>query len=225
MRLPDSGKLKLTVSKFYRVAGGTTQKQGVTPDIILPTPYDYMEIGEATLPNCLEADHTQKLAYRRVNRVDGHVDALTELSNGRITGDQDFSYILEDIETLKERLKDKSVSLNEAKRLAEKDDDKAKREVRKKERKSRADAEETVYDLTKKMIETNTKLGEEVEDEEKPIRLEEEPEDGEEIEEEEDQPKLDPHMRETLHILHDYIKLLNPKKQIAAKDIGTTLVK
>ena len=219
VRLPHSGKLKLTVSKFYRIAGGTTQKQGVTPDIILPTPYDYMEIGEATLPNCLEADHTQKLSYRAVNRVVGHVEPLTKLSNERINVDQDFAYILEDIETLKERLKDKSVSLNEAKRLAEKDDDKAKREKRKNERNSRSDAEETVYELTKKMIETNTKLGEEIEDEEKPIRLEEEPEDGEEeIEDEEDQPKLDPHMRETLHILHDYIKLLDPKKQIAAKE-------
>ena len=220
VRLPDSGKLKLTVSKFYRVAGGTTQKQGVTPDIILPTPYDYMEIGEATLPNSLEADHTEKLAYRRVNRVLGHVDTLTELSNGRISNDQDFSYILEDIDTLKERLKDKSVSLSEATRLAEKDDDKANREKRKTERKARGDAEETVFDLTIKMIKTDTKLGEEVEDEEKPIRLEEEPEDGEEIEDEEDQPKLDPHMRETLHILHDYIKLLKSKEQIAAKEIG-----
>ena len=220
VRLPDSGKLKLTVSKFYRVAGGTTQKQGVTPDIILPTPYDYMEIGEATLPNSLEADHTEKLAYRRVNRVLGHVDTLTELSNGRISNDQDFSYILEDIDTLKERLKDKSVSLSEAARLAEKDDDKANREKRKTERKARGDAEETVFDLTIKMIKTDTKLGEEVEDEEKPIRLEEEPEDGEEIEDEEDQPKLDPHMRETLHILHDYIKLLKSKEQIAAKEIG-----
>ncbi|MDA7675290.1 carboxy terminal-processing peptidase [bacterium] len=220
VRLPDSGKLKLTVSKFYRVAGGTTQKQGVTPDIILPTPYDYMEIGEATLPNSLEADHTEKLAYRRVNRVLGHVDTLTELSNGRISNDQDFSYILEDIDTLKERLKDKSVSLSEATRLAEKDDDKANREKRKTERKARGDAEETVFDLTIEMIKTDTKLGEEVEDEEKPIRLEEEPEDGEEIENEEDQPKLDPHMRETLHILHDYIKLLKSKEQIAAKEIG-----
>ena len=220
VRLPNSGKLKLTVSKFYRVAGGTTQKQGVTPDIILPTPYDYMEIGEATLPNSLEADHTEKLAYRRVNRVLGHVDTLTELSNGRISNDQDFSYILEDIDTLKERLKDKSVSLSEATRLAEKDDDKANREKRKTERKARGDAEETVFDLTIKMIKTDTKLGEEVEDEEKAIRLEEEPEDGEEIEDEEDQPKLDPHMRETLHILHDYIKLLKSKEQIAAKEIG-----
>ena len=97
--------------------------------------------------------------------------------------------------------------------MAEKDDDKAKREKRKIERKARGDAEETVFDLTIKMIKTDTKLGEEVEDEEKPIRLEEEPEDGEEIEDEEDQPKLDPHMRETLHILNDYIKLLKSKNK------------
>jgi carboxyl-terminal processing protease len=221
VRLPDSGKLKLTVSKFYRVAGGTTQKQGVIPDLILPTPYDYMEIGEATLPNCLEADHTEKLAYRRLNRVVEHVETLVKHSNARIKDDQDFAYILEDIETLKERLKDKSVSLSETKRLAEKDEEKAKREKRKQERKLRDKAEEAVFDLTIKMIKSNTKLGEEVENEEKPIRLEEEPEEGEETEEEEDQPKLDSHMRETLHILHDYIKLLNPKGHIAAKESVT----
>ena len=220
VRLPDSGKLKLTVSKFYRVVGSTTQKQGVTPDLILPSPYDYMEIGEATLPNCLEADHTEKLNYRRVNRVAGRVEPLTKLSNGRVKGDQDFAYILEDIETLKKRLKDKSISLNETKRLTEKDEEKAKRDNRKKERKTRGDTKESVFDLTIKMIKTNTKLGDEVENEEKPIRLEETPEDGEVEEEEEDQPKLDPHMRETLHILHDYIKLLDPKKQVAVKENG-----
>ena len=219
VRLPDSGKLKLTVSKFYRVIGSTTQKQGVTPDIILPTPYDYMEIGEATLPNSLEADHTQKLDFRGVNRVAMHIDPLTKRSSARIKDDQDFAYILEDIETLKERLEDKSVSLSEAKRLAEKDEEKAKRETRKKEREARGDTGETVYDLSIKMIKTDTKLGEEIENEEKPIRLEEENED-EEVEEEEDEPKLDPHLRETLHILHDYIMLLDPKKQIAAKDNG-----
>ena len=221
VRLPDSGKLKLTVSKFYRVVGSTTQKQGVTPDLILPSPYDYMEIGEATLPNSLEADHTEKLNYRRVNRVAGRIEPLTKLSNERVKNDQDFAYILEDIETLKKRLKDRSISLNETKRLAEKDEEKAKRDNRKKERKTRGDTKESVFDLTIKMIKTNTKLGEEVENEEKPIRLEEDPEDGEEeIEDEDDQPKLDPHMRETLHILHDYIKLLDPKKQIAVKENG-----
>ena len=223
VRLPDSGKLKLTVSKFYRVVGSTTQKQGVTPDLILPSPYDYMEIGEASLPNCLEADHTEKLNYRRVNRVAGRIEPLTKLSNERVKDDQDFAYILEDIEILKKRLEDKSISLNETKRLSEKDEEKAKRDTRRKERKTRGDAKETVFDLTIKMIKTNTELGDEVENEEKPIRLEETPEDGEEVEEleeEEDQPKLDPHMRETLHILHDYIKLLDPKKQVAVKENG-----
>jgi len=69
------------------------------------------------------------------------------------------------------------------------------------------------------MIQKNKALGEEVEEEEKPIRLkaENDDEDSEEEEEEEDASKLDPHLRETLQILQDYIKLLDPKKQIAGK--------
>ena len=128
----DSGQLKFTISKFYRVAGGTTQKQGVSPDIVRPTPYDYMEIGEATLPNSLAADHTDPLNYRKLNRVNDYVKRLTTRSDARIKDDQDFAYILEDIKTLKERLLDKSLSLNETTRLKEKDDEKEKRETRKK---------------------------------------------------------------------------------------------
>ena len=45
------------------------------------------------------------------------------------------------------------------------------------------------------------------------------PEDGEEEIEDEDEIKLDPHLRETLQILHDYIKLLDPNKQIAARNV------
>ena len=116
VRLPDSGKLKLTVSKFYRVAVATTQKQGVIPDLILPTPYDYMEIGEASLPNCLEGRSHGKTRLSTPHRVVEHVETLVKNSNARIKDDQDFAYILEDIETLKERLKDKSVSLSETKR-------------------------------------------------------------------------------------------------------------
>ena len=62
---------------------------------------------------------------------------LTTRSDARIKNDQDFAYILEDIKTLKERLLDKSLSLNETTRLKEKDDEKEKRETRKKERKDR----------------------------------------------------------------------------------------
>ena len=220
VRINDPGKLKLTISKFYRIAGGTTQKQGVKPDLILPSPYDYMEIGEASLPNSLAADHTDPLNYRRLNLVTDYIQKLSSKSIDRIKKNQDFEYILDDIETLKKRLTDKSFSLNEAKRLKEKDEDKAKREIRKKERKDRGKTDETIYDVTIKMIQKNIALGEEVEEEEKPIRLKEENDDEdseEEEEEEEDASKLDPHLRETLQILQDYIKLLDPKKQIAGK--------
>ena len=218
VRINDPGKLKLTISKFYRIAGGTTQKQGVKPDLILPSPYDYMEIGEASLPNSLAADHTDPLNYRRLNLVTDYIQKLSSKSIDRIKKNQDFEYILDDIETLKKRLTDKSFSLNEAKRLKEKDEDKAKREIRKKERKDRGKTDETIYDVTIKMIQKNIALGEEVEEEEKPIRLKEENDDEDsEEEEEEDASKLDPHLRETLQILQDYIKLLDPKKQIAGK--------
>ncbi|MDP6893179.1 MAG: carboxy terminal-processing peptidase, partial [Verrucomicrobiota bacterium] len=215
VRINDPGKLKLTISKFYRIAGGTTQKQGVKPDLILPSPYDYMEIGEASLPNSLAADHTDPLNYRRLNLVKDYIQKLSSKSVDRIKKDQDFTYILDDIETLKKRLKDKSFSLNETKRLKEKDEDKAKRENRKKEREDRGKPEETIYDVTIKMIQKNIALGEEIEEEEKPIRLKEENDDEDSEEEEEEAPKLDPHLRETLQILQDYIKLLDPKKQIA----------
>ena len=99
VRIKDPGKLKLTISKFYRIAGGTTQKQGVKPDLILPNPYDYMDIGEAKLPNSLAADHTDPLNYRRLNLVKDYVETLSSKSTDRIKKDQDFSYILEDIET------------------------------------------------------------------------------------------------------------------------------
>ena len=161
-------------------------KSRASPRTSCCTPYDYMEIGEATLPNSLAADHTDPLNYRKLNRVNDYVKRLTTRSNARIKDDQDFAYILEDINTLKERLLDKSLSLNDTTRLKEKDDEKEKRETRKKERKDRGKPEETVYDLTIKMIQKNLKLGEEVEDEEKPIRLEEEVDNEEEVEEDEE---------------------------------------
>ncbi|MDP2866049.1 MAG: S41 family peptidase, partial [Elusimicrobiota bacterium] len=56
LRQYKAGGLRLTIQKFYRVEGTTTQKIGVAPAIVLPSIYDFMEIGEASLPNCLSAD-------------------------------------------------------------------------------------------------------------------------------------------------------------------------
>ena len=53
----DSGQLKFTISKFYRINGATTQRDGVTADIALPSIMDYLGTSEGELPRALEADH------------------------------------------------------------------------------------------------------------------------------------------------------------------------
>jgi len=110
--VPNPGKLKITVSKFYRINGSTTQKQGVTPDVILPSLYDYLDIGEASLENCLPADQTTPATYTKLDMVKPYVPELQKASKERISHSKDFAYLMEDIEQIKKRQEEKSVSLN-----------------------------------------------------------------------------------------------------------------
>ena len=64
-RSQDDGALKLTIQKFYRVAGGSTQLHGVTSDIVLPTLTDLPEYGEGALKNCLPYDEVPKAKYTK----------------------------------------------------------------------------------------------------------------------------------------------------------------
>ncbi|MBI3416495.1 MAG: carboxy terminal-processing peptidase [Verrucomicrobia bacterium] len=154
----DAGQLKFTIQKFYRIAGGTTQKYGVTPDLVLPSATDYMELGEALLPNCLEADSTPPQTYEHFGRVKPYLAELDKRSKERIARNVDFTYVNEDIEQLKKQRADKTVSLNEAKRVQEKKEQKAKLEARKEERKKRPATGEQVFDLTLEMVDKNLPL-------------------------------------------------------------------
>ena len=101
----NPGKLKLTVQKFYRVDGTTTQRVGVTPDIILPSAYDYMEIGESSLPNSLPATTNAPVSsYPHLDLVKSYLADLKQRSEKRLATDKDFTYINEDIELLKKKL-------------------------------------------------------------------------------------------------------------------------
>jgi len=83
--ISEPGKVKVTVSKFYRIAGGTTQKQGVTPDIILPSIYDYLDIGESSLDNALEADNIAPAkGYESLGEVKQYVTELEKSSKARV---------------------------------------------------------------------------------------------------------------------------------------------
>lgn len=217
-QVADPGQLKFTISKFYRIAGGTTQKHGVTPDITLPNVLDLLETGEAYLPNVLEADNIQPAKYQRTDRINGSLEQLRKLSTERIAKNQDFRYILEDIEQVKKQRADKSVSLSEPQRLKEKAEAEARAEARKKERDARPAVTDKVFLVKTETVDKNQPLvalqppKPKAEDKDKPNAKAPAPkphEDGEEPEDTTDAAKaiLDVYLKETLSILGDYIRL------------------
>jgi carboxyl-terminal processing protease len=103
----DPGKLKITVQKFYRVTGFSTQQLGVSSDVVLPSLDDYLDIGEAYLPNCLPGDQIEPLVFQRVRNLAPAIALLRKRSAQRIASNPEFGFIEEDIRLLKARLAQK----------------------------------------------------------------------------------------------------------------------
>lgn len=148
----DPGVLKLTIRKFYRAGGSSTQLEGVIPDIELPSIRSYLDVSERSMENALQWDTVSSADFEKLNRVKPYLAELQKRSAQRLQTDKDFSYVKEDIEEYKKTLEDKSVSLNEKERLAEKKKTEARLEDRKKERASRPKSDEKVYEITLKNI-------------------------------------------------------------------------
>src|SRR2546427_7869569 len=145
----EDGALKLTIQKFYRVAGGSTQLHGVASDIVLPSLSDLPEFGEGALKNALPYDEVPKAKYTKWS--DTHslfVDQLKRRSGERVKNDPEFHYVMEDIGRLRHKLDDNRISLNEDVRKSETQDDKLRKEMRSKERLARNEEEPRIYRLT-----------------------------------------------------------------------------
>src|SRR5213079_2716660 len=148
-RSHKDGALKLTIQKFYRVAGGSTQRHGVSSDIVLPSLTDLPEYGESALKNALAYDEVPKAKYTKWS--DTHslfVDQLKRRSEERVKNDPEFHYVMEDIERLRHKLDDNRISLNEDVRKSETQEDKLRKEMRSKERLARHEEEPRIYRLT-----------------------------------------------------------------------------
>jgi len=119
----DPGALKLTIKKFYRASGASTQLKGVVPDIILPSILsESKDIGEAALENPLPWDTIRSAKFDKVNMVEPYLGELRKRSSERVATDKEFSYIRQDIEFFKKQQADKTISLNEKVRLKEKEE-------------------------------------------------------------------------------------------------------
>ena len=132
-----SGELKLTIQKFYRVSGGSTQSRGVIPDIVLPSTFDAVKIGENHLPHFLLYDEIPPVRFNRWSRSAPPVNELRLATEARLAKNPEYRYILEDTTLLKRKNEEKSVTLNEARRLAEQKQNEERTETRKQERAGR----------------------------------------------------------------------------------------
>jgi len=148
-RSDEDGALKLTIQKFYRVAGGSTQLHGVASDVILPSLSDLPEFGEGALKNALAYDEVAKARYTKWS--DSHslfIDQLRRRSEERVKNDPEFHYVMEDIGRLRHKLDENRISLNEDQRKKELQDDKLRKETRSKDRLARNQEEPRIYRVT-----------------------------------------------------------------------------
>ncbi len=207
-RRAKSGALKLTIQKFYRVSGGSTQNQGVVPDIHLPAVADHMEITESTLKNALPYDVERPAAFEPTHSVTAALHVLRRASEGRIAASPEFAYVQEDIIRYKRQLEDKTISLNEAKRLAEKAADKARVEGRKKERAGRKTEPLKFEEITLQSLD-----GKKPKPAEPAVAKSTAAAEGEDYEK---APASDYVLEESLSILSDLVALTSPAAQNAS---------
>jgi len=107
----DLGFLKMTIQKFYRINGGSTQLKGVTPDIALPSRYKYLEIGERDEDNPMEWDKIDSVNYTKWNRY-SNFDSVVANSNTRVEANEYFKLVEENAKWLKESKDDTTVYLS-----------------------------------------------------------------------------------------------------------------
>jgi carboxyl-terminal processing protease len=145
----DPGTVKITIRKFYRISGASTQLKGVTPDIILPDTLSHVEdIGENSLPDALPWDTIPEADYTSLNMVQPYLPELSRLSDARVATNQDFIYIRQDIEQLERMQSDKTASLNEHEELNRVEENAHRLKAHDAERAERKAPDEQIYEIT-----------------------------------------------------------------------------
>ncbi|TWI55642.1 S41A family C-terminal processing peptidase-1 [Pseudomonas duriflava] len=185
----NHGELKLTLAKFYRVSGQSTQHQGVIPDITYPDIVDNKEIGESALPNSMPWDTIRPVLEIDKNPFKPYLSELTSRHDARTQHNPDFVFARERLQFSQEVAKDTVVSLNEQKRRAQQAElDRRQLAIENERRKAKG--EEPLKELKK--IDENALVA---------------------SQEEKTKPQEDAYLMETGQILLDYLDL---NKSVAA---------
>ena len=117
------GQLNLTIAKFYRISGNSTQHKGVLPDISYPSLIPMDKYGEDTEPSALPFDIINKSTYAPAGNFASVLPQLKKLHDQRMSTSADYKYLMEDVAEMKKNEAETSVTLNEAALKKEHDED------------------------------------------------------------------------------------------------------
>jgi len=119
------GQINLTIAKFYRINGSSTQHKGVSPDISFPMVFPADKYGESAEPAALPWDEIKRSNYKTLANIAPIKRVLIEKHDKRMKGNKDFEYLLADIKELKMRDAETSATLNEVIAKKERDEKEA----------------------------------------------------------------------------------------------------
>lgn len=180
----NHGELKLTLAKFYRVSGQSTQHQGVIPDILYPDVMDTKDIGESALPAALPWDSIRPAIKPELDPIKPFLTELKARHDQRTAKDPDFVFTRDRLTLAKKLMEEKTVSLNEQTRRA---------------RQAEVEAKQLALENNRRQAKGEEPLKE----------LEKEDEDALPLADEKSTPEDDAYLSESGRILLDYLGL-NP---------------
>jgi carboxyl-terminal processing protease len=109
---PGLGQLTLTIGKYYRVNGGSTQNRGVIPDIELPSAIDTKRTGESSRPGALPWDQIRSAQFEEFGSVQPDLQSLREAQALRAADNADYEFLMKNVDAANEIRSQNSVSLN-----------------------------------------------------------------------------------------------------------------
>jgi carboxyl-terminal processing protease len=130
---PGMGQLKITMAQFFRVNGGSTQNLGVEPDIRFPSFGDPQEYGERSMENALPWTSIDPARYKASGDLSQLVAVADSRYHGRAANDEEFDWLISDIESYESHANEKSVSLLESvgrQKMKEQEEKKAARKAK-----------------------------------------------------------------------------------------------
>jgi len=128
---PSMGQLKITMAQFFRVNGGSTQNRGVVPDIRFPSAGDPEDYGERSLQHALPWTTIDPARYQPAGDLSRLVAVASDRYQGRMGTDEEFNWLLADIEEYNVKSNETRVSLLEVTARAEMEEQEAKKAERK----------------------------------------------------------------------------------------------